>query len=79
MTYKGYVSYEIENEKHTHERGGFETVADATNWVANGLTYFMLHWGEIDENGLVIWAEVCDEGEENSIRFSDGYELRCGC
>lgn len=79
MTYKGLVSYKIENEKYTHEHGGFDSVTDATNWVANRLTYFMLHWGEIDENGLIVYAEVCDEGEENSIGFTDMYELRCGC
>ena len=81
MTYKGCVMYKnsCEKYKYTCEQGGFETVEDATMWVGAQFAYLMLNCGNIDEYGIIVDAEVCDEGGENSIGFTDCYSLRCGC
>lgn len=76
MTYKGCVSYKNScGHKYTCECSGFETVEDATMWVGEQFAHLMLNWGEIDEEGIVVNAEVCDENGG----FSDLYTLRCGC
>lgn len=83
MTYKGYVSYLSDygkwgHEQWSHEQGGFDSIEDATKWVADTFANLMLNWAMIDKNGIVVHGEVCDEGEEDSIGFTNMYDLRCG-
>lgn len=53
---------------------GFNAVKDATEWVSDKLGRIMMHWGEVNPNGLIVNAEIFnDEGS-----FSDLYELKCG-
>lgn len=79
MTYKGYVGYvSHSNERWSVERGGFNTVADATKWVSGIFARLMQGWAKIDENGIEIHGEVCDEGDEDSVGFTDMYDLTCG-
>lgn len=74
MKYKCIITYKANGGRLVHERDGFDNVADATKWIAERITYLMLHWADIDENGIIVWGEVTD-----GKSFSDGYELHCGC
>lgn len=74
MKYKGIVTYKADGGRCVYERDGFDNVVDATKWIADRFTYLMLHWADIDENGIIVWGEVTD-----GKSFSDGYELHCGC
>ena len=78
ITYKAGVYYEANGGKMRYERGGFNTVKEATEWLHNAFKLFMLNWATIDEYGIKIYGEVCDETPENSIGFTDIYELSCG-
>ena len=77
MKYKCIVTYEADGGRLVFERDGFDNVADATKWISDRFTYLMLHWADIDENGIIVWGEVTDG--TNGISYSDGYELHCGC
>lgn len=78
-TYKGYVSYDLpDGGKCVCEHGGFSSVKDATEWVSGIITNIMLNWGKINENGLDVHAEVCDEGSEGGVGFTDTYDLSIG-
>lgn len=78
------ISYRCNNhDVVTIEHAGFSSVKDATSWMLEKVGYLVLHWGEIDENGLEIHAEVLGthhNGSECEFPFfSDVYEFRCGC
>lgn len=77
-TYKAGVYYEANGATMKYERGGFNTVKEATEWLHNAFKWFMLNWATIDEYGIKIYGEVCDEAPENSMGFTDIYELTCG-
>lgn len=73
-TYKARIFYVYpKGELNNITKEGFSTVEDATEWLSKKIGYFMLHWAEIDPNGLSIVAEVYD-----GITFSDLYTLKCG-
>lgn len=77
MKYKGIVTYQANDGRCVYECNGFDKVADATKWIADRFAYLMLHWADIDENGIIVWGEVTNV--TNGISYSDGYELHCGC
>lgn len=78
-TYKGYVSYDLlDGGKCVYEHGGFSSVKDATKWVSGILANIMLNWGNINENGFIVHVEVCDEGNECGVGFTDTYDLSIG-
>lgn len=81
-TFMSIVTYKSSNGDNVRiEHKGFGSVKDATSWMLEKVGYIVLHWGEIDENGLEINAEVCDEGGFDSFDFpffSDCYNIRCG-
>lgn len=78
--YMSIVTYRTsDGEEVNIKRNGFGSVKDATSWMLGKIGYLVLRWGQIDENGLLIYAEVCDEGGLNSIGFTDYYEVNCGC
>ena len=77
-TYKAGVYYEDNGATMKYERGGFKTVKAATEWLHNAFQWFMLNWATIDEYGIKIYGEVCDESPENSMGFTDIYKLTCG-
>lgn len=78
ITYKAGVYFNINGAMMRYEKRGFDTVKEATEWLHNAFKWFMLNWATINDSGLIIDGEVTDDLPENSIGFSDIYELRCG-
>lgn len=74
--YVSIITYKSGNgDDVTIEHRGFNSVKEATSWMLEKVGYLVLHWGEINENGLKITAEVFSD----SFGFSDTYDIRCGC
>ncbi len=72
-TYIARVMYPLANDTMGSIRqSGFTSVASATEWLSEKLTWFMMNWAEIDPNGITVTAEVFNHN------FSDLYELKCG-
>lgn len=81
-TFKSIITYKSNNgDVIKIEHDGFNNVKDATRWMWEKVGYFVLHWGEINENGMIVYADVCtDMASCNSefCCFCDSYEIRCG-
>ena len=74
-TYIARVMYPLQNgTMGSIRQSGFTTIASATEWVSEKLTWFMMNWGELNPDGMTITAEVYNQSEG----FSDMYELKCG-
>lgn len=73
--YTARVVYPLENSTMGSVRqSGFDTVASATEWLSEKLTWFLMNWAEINPDGITVVAEVYNQIEN----FSDMYELKCG-
>lgn len=74
-TYVARIVYALPDDNvKSFERTGFSNVPDATEWLSAKLGWIMMNWGEINSNGLTVFAEVFNDDDS----FSDMYELRCG-
>lgn len=74
-TYTAQVAYNLPNNTiGSIRQSGFTTVASATEWLSEKLTWFMMNWGEFNPNGVTVTAEVFNTNHT----FSDMYELKCG-
>lgn len=73
--YTAQVSYNLPNNTiGSIRQSGFDTVASATEWLSEKLTWFLMNWAEINPDGITVVAEVYNQREN----FSDMYELKCG-
>lgn len=76
-SYDARIFYpDTDNKDCTINREGFASVKEATAWLAQKLSWIMMHWAEINPNGVTVTAEVFND--EEGIWFSDLYELKCG-
>lgn len=74
-TYNAMVTYVKTTEKtHKGVEYHFDTVEEATEWIAGKLSWLVMNWAKFDPNGIIVAAEVYNE----EIGFSDLYELKCG-
>lgn len=76
MTYEVRITISSTAAVEEVRRGGFPDAPEGAAWVVDVFKWYMRNWGDIDENGLTVTAEITYEGWEG---FSDMYELRCGC
>lgn len=75
VTYNaGIVCFETTGNVYNDVEYNFNTVEEATEWLTNRLSLYIMNWAKIDPNGISIVAEVYNE----EIGFSDLYELKCG-
>lgn len=75
MLYNAYAKCATNDAELYYKKENFKDVNEATDWLTRKFAWFMRNWALIDENGIVVFGEVCDKDEEH---FSDMYEIKCG-
>lgn len=75
--YRVSISFNADGGRFSFEKQGIHDLQDATSLVGFIFTKIMCNWGDLDENGVTVWAEVKD-GEGDCFTHFDAYELHCG-